>query len=50
MKQASQVIATAGILMLIFALLGGATFAWAIEGSAIWSELRLAGIVGCFGL
>ncbi|MEP2942876.1 MAG: hypothetical protein ABJM86_00465 [Hyphomicrobiales bacterium] len=49
MAQFLQTIATTGILMLISALLGGASFAWAYQGNAIWSELRLSEIAGCFG-
>lgn len=40
---------TFAIVTLIATLMGGAAMAWALEGSTIWAELRLAELAGCFG-
>lgn len=49
MTRSLETLSTAAIVLIISALLSGAALAWISNGAAIWLELRIAEIAGCFG-
>lgn len=49
MIRSLETFSTVAIVLLISALMSGAVLAWASNGAAIWLELRIAEIAGCFG-